>query len=258
MSRLVWGEIEKGRYYSGIDRGVVFPHKQDGVAWNGLISVIESDDHSEVFDRYVDGLRVSSQLTVGGFKATIESYSTPDIVFDLMGYTKNLYTAQIKKPFNFSYRTYVGQDEDQSASYQIHLVYNASIKLSDKSYKTLDDTPDVLSLSWDISAKPAKLEGYVASAHFVVDSSLVHDWTLTELEDILYGTTDRNPRMPSVDELLEIFESGVVLRITDHGDGTWTAEGPDEAIQMIDATTFRITWPSAIYINSSTYQISSL
>jgi hypothetical protein len=78
------------------------------------------------------------------------------------------------------------------------------------------------------------------------------------LEDVLYGTDDESPRLPSPEEVFEIFEENAILRIIDNGDGTWTAIGPDSAIEMLDSETFEITWPSAVYIDADTYTISSL
>ena len=256
MTRMLWDVASERTYTYGIDRGVVYSPTAE--AWNGLISIDEGTDTEDVAKQHVDGLLVTTQVSLGSFIATVQAYSTPDIILDVAGHADNLYTSQVRKPFNMTYRTFTGNQEDPDFSYQVHLVYNAFIKPSKKQYDTLSDNPDAIAISWDLVAKPSKMDQYFASAHFIIDSSVVHSWTLADLEDILYGTQDTPPRMPSVDELLELFETGVILRIIDHGDGTWTADGPASAIQMLDDTTFSITWPSAIYIKEDTYKISSL
>lgn len=258
MTRMKWDD--KLRTYSlGLDRGVMFPPDGGaGVAWNGLVSVLESDDFDDISSEYVDGQKFSVNVSLGTYSAKIRSLTTPDEVFEYAGYSENLFSDQFKKPFSMTYRSFINTETDPGSRYQIHLVYNALVKSSGGSYLTLKDSSEVVVLEWDLTAKPIQIDGYFGSAHFIVDSAIAHPDTLEELEEIVYGSLDRDPRMPSFDELLDIFESGVILRIIDHGDGTWTAEGPDEAIQMIDETTFRITWPSAIYISSDTYMISSL
>lgn len=258
MTRLSWDELDERIFGYGIDRGVVYNGKGDCETWSGLASVQEIDEENDVFKQHVDGDLVQTQIALGSFTAKVDSYSTPELIFEAAGHSGNLYTGQVRPPFFFTYRTLLGNAVNPDSHYEIHLVYNAYVKPTQKTYRTRGDASDPLLLSWDISAKPSKLQNMAASAHFIIDSSVVHEWTLKELEDILYGTPMLPPRFPNLNELLDIFEEGVILRITDHGDGTWTADGPDSAIQMLDGTTFRITWPSAVYISSDTYRISSL
>jgi len=121
----------------------------------------------------------------------------------------------------------------------------------------MSDSTDTSPFSWNISTVPIKM-GDVSSAHLIIDPRFAYPWVIQELEDLLYGSSGNNPYLPPPEEILDLFEDASILKITDHGDGTWTAEGPDEAIRMLDSTTFEITWPSAVYIDSTTYRISSL
>lgn len=258
MSRISWSELEDRRYSHGVDRGIVYTAKGEFETWDGLASVQETEINSNVVKNHVDGDLVRTQITVGGFSAKVECYATPELIFQAAGHSGNLYTEQVRTPFFFTYRTMLGDGVSDESGYQIHLIYNAFVKPTSKTYATMDDSSNPIRLSWDLMAKPMKLRNMAASAHFIIDSTVVHDWTLKELEDLLYGTSMTPPRFPTLEELLDIFESGVILRITDHGDGTWTADGPDSAIQMLTESMFRITWPSAVYISADTYQISSL
>jgi len=139
-------------------------------------------------------------------------------------------------------------------SYKIHLVYNTKISPGNVSHKQFEVDP----FSWDFTSLPIKIFGERRSAHLIVDASKSYSSTMEDLEDVLYGSDTELPHLPLPEELLSIFESNAILRITDNGDGTWTADGPDEAIVMLDSTTFEITWPSAIYIDAVSYTISSL
>ena len=92
----------------------------------------------------------------------------------------------------------------------------------------------------------------------IINSTIAYPGVLSVIENTLYGSADTSARLPEPQEIFDLFEDGAILKITDHGDGTWTAEGPDSAIQMLSATEFEITWPSAVYLSSDTYRISSL
>lgn len=155
---------------------------------------------------------------------------------------------QRREGFDLTYRTV------KSDRFQIHLVYNLTFSPGGIFRQTNRMEP----FQWNFSSLPVSVPGARNSAHLVVDTSLAYSWTVDALCDTLYGTDAANARMPSPQDVLEIFEENSILRIIDHGDGTWTAIGPDTAIQMLDPTTFEITWPTAIYINEDTYQISSL
>ena len=111
---------------------------------------------------------------------------------------------------------------------------------------------------WSLNTVPEILPTGEFSAHVVINPKNAYPWAMSAIEDILYGTGISDSRFPGIIEVVDLFENASILRITDNGDGSWTAEGPDEAISMLDSTSFEITWPSAIYLDSETYRISSL
>lgn len=101
------------------------------------------------------------------------------------------------------------------------------------------------------------MAGHAPTSHIIIDEKTTWHEALTALTNALYGTASTNPRLPSPEEVLAIFYNNATLRIIDHGDGTWTAIGPDDVVKMLSTTEFQINWPSAVYLNSTTYQVSN-
>lgn len=258
MTKLIWDDPGTRLYESGVDRGVLYPRDGPGVVWNGLVSINETPSGAESSVQFIDGRKYRVEKTQEGFQATIEAFSYPREFEEYDGIS-NLYTAQHRESFNFSYRSLIGNDVDNiEHGYKIHLVYNALATPSSKQYATLAADIEPSTMAWDISTSPEFIPGFKPAAHIVISSVSAYPWVLQPLEDILYGTETSQPRFPTTEEILELFENGAILKIIDHGDGTWTAIGPDEVIQMLDPTTFEISWPSAVYLDSETYKISSL
>ena len=249
MTKLSWHESGKHFYEAGVDQGAFYPENAPAVSWNGLVSVKETPSGDTKSIVYIDGLRYQNQLSLGSFAASIEAYTYPN-EFD-----------EYKGPFGFCYRTQIGNDLDGTDyGYKLHLVYNALATPTAKEYSSINDSSEAIAFSWDISTTPVPLIGSRPTAHIVVESP-AYSWVFSDLEDILYGTELTEPRFPSIDEVIQLFENDSILKITDNGDGTWTAEsrsGFDNIIQMLDTTTFQISWPSAVFIDSESYTISSL
>lgn len=252
MTRLEWGENSDRSYDVGVDQGVLYPTSGFGVAWNGLVSVKEDSSESESESYYIDGVKYINRQRLGRFSATIEAFTYP-YEFEEYDGSLDLLTAQSRKSFDFSYRTRIG-----TSGYKIHLVYNAVVSPTTKDYASVSDTIEADLFTWEISTRPIPIPGVRPSAHVIIDTTKAHPWTVIELEDILYGNETTEPSLPSIDEVIAIFEGNAVLIVTDHGDGSFTVTGPESAIQMIDATTFQITWDSAVFIDTVSYTISSL
>lgn len=138
--------------------------------------------------------------------------------------------------------------------FQIHLVYNARFSPGEIAHKQ----SDVDLIPWDFTTLAISVQGVEMSAHLIVDTGVAYPSTVEAFEDVLYGTDSFSSRMPTPSEVLEIFEEHSLLRVIDDGDGTYTVIGPDSAITMLDSTTYEITWPSAVWIDSDYYTISSL
>lgn len=229
-------------YECGVDQGVFYIPGKPGEPWNGLTSVDEDPTNIDELTRYIDGVKTHFRRQVGSFSGTIEAYTYPDSFYE------NILAQKRQQNFGLSYRVMNGDN------YKIHLVYNVSIPPEEISRKQSEtDT-----FRWKFETLPISIPGARMSAHLIIDSSKAYPWTLSDLEDVLYGSDTGISRLPSPQEILDIFEINSILRVIDNGDGTATITGPDDAIQMIDSTTFKIVWPSVVQVGPVTYTISSL
>ena len=257
MTKLNWDAIGKRLFSVGVDRGVFYPTDTAGVSWDGLIAVQETPNESDLVEKHYDGKKFFSTQGAGSFAATIEAYSYPP-EFESYAGTIGMYSNQIRKAFNFSYRTLLGNDSDGiDHGYLIHLVYNATAAPSNLTYQSENSSIEITTFSWDISTAPIKI-GETYGSHLIVDTRFAYSWAVEALEELLYGNGINAPALPDPQYIIDLFDDASILKITDHGDGTWTAEGPDDAIKMLDSTSFEITWPSAVYIDNESYKISSL
>lgn len=260
MPRLVWNGSGTRYYETGIDRGVLYIGSNPGIAWAGLTSVVENPVGGEPRSFYLDGSKYLVASSSEEFEATISAYTYPDEFGACDGTVKvreGLYITQQKRiPFSFSYRTRIGNDQDGvEHGYKIHIVYNATAAPSQRTYSSIDDSAEPTDFSWDIVTRPPNI---YTPTHVVVDSRTTDPLILELLENILYGSDTENSRLPAYDELLEIFDTIVRLTVTDNGDGTFTLVAPNTALIMLDETTFQLTWPSAIFIDEDSYNVSSL
>lgn len=257
MTRIAWDAIGSRHFSAGVDRGVLYLQNGSGVPWNGLVAVNEAPSGADVVDNYYDGHKFFSRRSPEEFEATIEAFTYP-VEFDEYDGRGQYATGQFRKPFGFSYRTLLGNDlEGTSLGYLIHIVYNVITKPTTRGHKTISASSELNLFSWGITTSDIEIEG-LRGSHLIINSNIAYPWVLSAIENILYGSAETSSRLPDPQEIFDLFEDASILKITDHGDGSWTAEGPDEAIQMLDATSFEITWPSAVYLSSDTYRISSL
>ena len=234
MTRLIW---EDRGYEAGLDRGVFYPPNGVGEAWNGLTAVRESFDAEEQ-TRYIDGVKSRRARRTGEFSGTIQAFTYPDSFFD------DVLVQRRPKTFGLSYRV-----KDK-----IHLVYNVLVGPTSLNAQQTDTEP----FSWDFTTLAIPIPDARMSAHLIVDEDKAYSWTLAAFEDILYGSESTSPRLPLPEEVLAIFDANSILKVIDNGDGSFTVEGPDDVIRMLDATTFEIDWPSAVYIDENSYILSSL
>lgn len=226
----------------GVDRAVFYPNSGPGVAWNGFTALKETPAESTNRVRYIEGIKTLSSQTPGRFAGTIEAFTYPDAFYD------DVLTQRRPRSFGLSYRTGIGDDN------RIHLVYNVVISSSGNSYQQQDPNK----FSWPFTTTPIAIPFARPSAHLILDSSVAYSWTVSDLEEILYGSEAEAPRLPTPQELWDLVEANSLLIVTDHGDGTFSITGPDDAIAMLSATTFEVTWPSVVILDPDTYQISSL
>lgn len=238
MTRLRWFKKD---YELGLDRGVFYPKGAPGVVWDGLISAQEADD-GEQQRRYVDGVKTYQKHTTGDSAGIIEAFTYPDEF-----YTHSLTETRIES-FGVSYRV------QKADSYEIHLIYNAKIPRGEISHNQSEIDP----FRWAFTTLPVSVPDAKPSAHLIIKVDTAYSWTVEALEEVLYGSDAENPRLPEPAEVFQIFEDNSILQIIDHGDGTWTAKGPDDVVKLLDPTTFEIDWPSAVFIDATSYTIHSL
>lgn len=262
MTKIAWNEPGTRLYESGIDRGVLFVGNDPGVPWNGITGVVENPMTASGTPQYQDGIKQSEDNTNDDFQATITAFMYPaefqrcDGTASLGG---GLYMdRQERSRFHLSYRTKIGNDiQGTDHGYRLHLVYNALAVPTAKNFVSLSSSVAPSAFSWTITTLPIEVPGNNPSAHFVIDSRTVNKFLLEEFEGIIYGTATTAPRMPRIDEIMNLFGQWVTLIITDHGDGTWTAEGPDEVVYLVSETEFAIDWPTAVFLDADSYTVAT-
>lgn len=216
MAALIWDKTGERYFETGVDHGVLYPQKadgtyDDGVVWNGLTAVTESPDGAEPNDLYADNIKYASLRSAETFGATIEAYTYPEEFAECDGsaaMSTGVYIGQqTRKPFGFSYRTLVGNDTatDTDDGYKLHIIYNATASPSEKNYETVNDSPDAITMSWEIDTTPVPVTGKKPTATITIDSTKCDATKLKALEDILYGTATKNAYLPQPDTVLHIF-----------------------------------------------------
>ncbi len=219
MVALAWHETGDKQYELGVDKGVFYPLNaatsayDNAYAWNGLISVTESPSGAEVTKNYADNDVYMSLMSAEEFAATVEAYNYPD-EFALVDGTAEpvpgLYVGQQpRKPFGLSYRTKVGNDsKGMDAGYKIHLIYNAMAAPSEKAYSTVNDSPEATTFSWELSTTPIDAGDVLKStAQLTINSLKVPAAKLKALENILYGTTTLQARLPLPTEVIGLLSA---------------------------------------------------
>lgn len=218
MSRIVWDAAGEKLYETGVDRGVLYPQKADGtydngVGWNGLTAVNQSPSGGDTNDLYADNIKYLSLRAAEDYGATIEAYTYPDEFMECDGSKEiapGVYAGQqSRKPFGFSYRTLIGNDTEGDAhGYKLHLVYNATVSPSEKSYGTVNDSPDAINFSWEVSTTPVPVgTGYKPTAHIEIDSTKADATKLTALENLLYGAENTEPTLPNPATVISMMSS---------------------------------------------------
>lgn len=259
MPTLLWDEVGTRMYETGVDRGVLYLQDGSAVPWNGLTSVTEKIAGAEGAPIYFDGVKYGDALAIGDFSASLKAYTYPDEFMEVEGVSdagNGLYLGnQQTTRFGLSYRTKIGNDEEGiDFGYKIHVLYNLTAIPVQKSFRATLNAP--VEFEWNITSVPEKVPGFRATAHLIFDTRFMSPFLLQDIEDTLYGDGITEPRLPSLSTLVTFASSWVIIRITDNGDGTWTAEGPDEMFSMLDATTFQITQANAEYLDADTYTVS--
>lgn len=217
---LVWDQAGQHLYETGISKGVLYPQSSSGtyplgVAWNGLTAVTESPSGAEPTALYADDIKYLNILSAEEFAATIEAYTYPDEFAECDGSAELIAGVSIgqqpRKAFGLAYRTLVGNDTDgNDHGYKLHIIYGALAAPSEKGYATVNDSPEAITFSWEVSTTPVNVTGKKPTATVVIDSTKVATEKLAALEKVLYGSDDTDPRLPLPDEIKSIMDAAVV------------------------------------------------
>lgn len=213
MAKLVWDQTGDRFYETGIDRGVLYPVQEGGeyskgVAWNGLTGVTESPSGAEATALYADNIKYLSLTSTEEFGATIEAYTYPEEFGECDG-SASLATGvsigqQNRKTFGLCYRTVLGNDVDgNDHGYKLHIIYGAKASPSEKGYATINDSPEAITFSWEVTTTPVNVSGFKPTASITIDSTKADPECLAALEEALYGSSepDGTARLPLPDEV---------------------------------------------------------
>lgn len=219
MSRITWDETGSRLYETGVDRGVLYPINSQGkytpgVAWNGLTGITESPSGAEATALYADNIKYLSLYSAEEFGATVEAYTYPE-EFEACDGSANLVSAvgagltigqQSRKVFGLSYRTEIGNDVDGEAhGYKLHLIYGCMASPSEKSYSTVNDSPEAITFSWEVTTTPVNVTGFKPTSTVIIDSTKVDPAELATFEDVLYGDSSNAATLPLPDEVAGYF-----------------------------------------------------
>lgn len=220
MAQLTWDETGKRFYETGVDHGVLYLQNSlgaytNGVAWNGLTAVTESPTGAEANPMYADNIKYLNLISTEEFGCTIEAYTYPDEFAQCDGTaTPSAGLAvgqQTRKTFGFAYRTKLGNDIDGSDyGYKLHLIYGALAAPSEKAYATVNDSPEALTFSWEITTTAVNVPNLKPTAQITVDSTKVDADALADLEALLYGTAGVDPVLPLPGDVIDLFADGLV------------------------------------------------
>ena len=226
--KLVWDKTGEHCYETGVKNGVLYPMSASGtypkgVAWNGLTAITESPSGAEATALYADDIKYLNLMSNEEFGATVEAYTYPDEFAECDGsasLTEGVYIGQqARKTFGLCYRTTLGNDsKGNDYGYKLHIIYGAMASPSEKAYSTINDSPDAITFSWELSTTPVAVANFKPTASLTIDSTKVDAQKLAQLEEILYGkdgTGEDNsvgavdPRLPLPDEIATLMKTSV-------------------------------------------------
>lgn len=216
MSRLVWDETGKRLYETGVKQGVLYPYGssgyENGVAWNGLVGVTESPSGAEATPLYANDIKYLELFSTEEFGATIEAYTYPDEFAACDGsiaVTPGVVIGQQdRKSFGLCYRTTIGNDTDgNNHGYKLHLLYGCKAAPSEKGYTSINDSPEAITFSWEVSTTPVAVTGGKPTSTLVIDSTKLKPATMAAVEAKLYGDTSSQATLPLPDEIIQLIRT---------------------------------------------------
>ena len=216
MARLIWDEVGQRFFETGVKNGVLYVQDNDGsykngVVWNGLTAVTESPSGAEETPLYADDVKYLTLRSAEEFGATVEAYTYPEEFEQCDGSAAiaNGVTIgqQARRAFGLCYRTSVGNDiQGQNFSYKLHLIYGCTVAPSEKSYSTINDNPEAITFSWELSTVPVPVDGFSPTASLVIDASKVDEGKMQLLEDALFGDESNEAKLLLPNEIMEMLK----------------------------------------------------
>lgn len=214
MSKLVWDKTGERYYETGVKQGVLYVQDAQGaypkgVAWNGLTAVTESPSGAEANPLYADDIKYLNLISAEEFGATVEAYTYPP-EFEACDGSAEIAPGvsigqQARKAFGMCYRTVLGNDvEGNDYGYKLHMIYGAKAAPSEKGYATINDSPEAITFSWELTTTPVAVAGFKPTACLTIDSTKVDPERLAALEEVLYGSESEEARLPLPDEIAEM------------------------------------------------------
>lgn len=212
MSKLTWGATGAKKYETGVQEVALFLYNKEtqaydkGYAWNGVESISESPEGADASDFYADNVKYATLRAAETFGCSLEAYTSPE-EFDQCDGMAELAPGvtigqQARETFGLAYKTFLGDDaKGQEGDYKLHLIYGCTASPSERSYSSVNDSPDLLSFSWEIKTTPVAVTGHKATASLTIIASKVNPAKLAAFEAILYGSEDTDPRLPLPNEV---------------------------------------------------------
>lgn len=216
MAKIVWDQIGERFYETGVKNGVLYVQDDEGnygngVAWNGLTAVTESPSGAEATALYADDIKYVNLMSAEEFGATIEAYTYPD-EFEACDGSASLMAGvsigqQPRKAFGLCYKTVVGNDVQGNAlGFKIHLIYGAKAAPSERAFQTINDSPEAITFSWELTTTPVNVSGFQPTANLVIDSTKVAPEALAKIEAKLFGTESEEPTLLLPDEVVALMK----------------------------------------------------
>ena len=217
MARLIWDEVGQRFFETGVKNGVLYVQNNDGsyangVVWNGLTAITESPSGAEETPLYADDVKYLTLRSAEEFGATIEAFTYPEefeqcdgsaLIAD--GVTIG---QQARKAFGLCYRTAVGNDiQGQEFSYKLHIIYGCTVAPSEKSYSTINDNPEAITFSWELSTVPVPVDGFKPTASLVIDANKVDAGKLQLLENALFGDAENEAKLLLPNQIMELMKT---------------------------------------------------
>lgn len=216
MAKLVWDKTGERLYETGVKNGVLYPMVDGtypkGIVWNGLTAVTESPSGAEATPLYADDIKYLNLMSAEEFGATVEAYTYPDEFAECDG-SASLGAGvtigqQPRKTFGLSYKTTVGNDVDNdNHGYKLHLIYGAMASPSEKAYSTINDSPEAITFSWELTTTPVNVTGFKPTASLTIDSTKIAPEKLAAIEALLYGDESTEAKLPLPDEIAGIIKA---------------------------------------------------